>query len=68
MHGFQCSAGCDETYPLTEVIYRCKNCNGLLEVQHDMDTLRQRDPADWKTLFEHRYMRTQYPLRQWGLG
>ena len=65
---FQCSEGCDETYPLTEVIYRCKNCNGLLEVQHEMDTLKQRSPADWKTLFEHRYMRTQYPYGSgvWG--
>ena len=65
---FQCSEGCDETYPLTEVIYRCKNCDGLLEVRHDMDLLKQRSPADWKTLFEHRYMRTQYPYGSgvWG--
>ena len=65
---FQCSEGCGETYPLTEVIYRCKKCNGLLAVQHDMDRLKQRSPADWKTLFEHRYMRTQYPYGSgvWG--
>ena len=65
---FQCSEGCDETYPLTEVIYRCKKCNGLLEVRHDIDTLKQCSPADWKTLFEHRYMRTQYPYGSgvWG--
>lgn len=65
---FQCSAGCDETYPLTEVIYRCKNCGGLLEVRHDMDLLKQRRAAEWKTLFEQRYMRTQYPYGSgvWG--
>ena len=65
---FQCSEGCGETYPLTEVIYRCKKCNGLLAVQHDMDRLKQCSPADWKTLFEHRYMRTQYPYGSgvWG--
>ena len=65
---FQCSEGCGETYPLTEVIYRCKNCNGLLEVQHDMDVLKQRRAAEWKTLFEQRYMRTQYPYGSgvWG--
>ena len=65
---FQCSEGCDETYPLTEVIYRCKNCDGLLEVRHDINTLKQRSPADWKTLFEHRYMSTQYPYGSgvWG--
>ena len=65
---FQCSEGCDETYPLTEVIYRCKNCNGLLEVQHDMRALKQCNAADWKSLFERRYMRTQYPYGSgvWG--
>lgn len=65
---FQCSEGCDETYPLTEVIYRCKNCDGLLEVQHDMHALKQCNAADWKSLFEQRYMRTRYPYGSgvWG--
>ena len=65
---FQCSEGCDETYPLTEIIYRCRNCDGLLEVQHDIDALKERTAADWKTLFEQRYMRTQYPYGSgvWG--
>ncbi len=65
---FQCSKGCGETYPLTEIIYRCKNCDGLLEVRHDMEILKQRSAADWKSLFEQRYMRTQYPYGSgvWG--
>ena len=65
---FQCSEGCDETYPLTEIIYRCRNCDGLLEVQHNMDVLKQRSAADWKRLFEKRYRRTQYPYGSgvWG--
>ena len=65
---FQCSEGCDETYPLTEIIYRCRNCGGLLEVRHDIDVLKQRNAADWKTLFEQRYRRTQYPYGSgvWG--
>ena len=65
---FQCSEGCDETYPLTEIIYRCRNCDGLLEVQHNMDVLKQRSAADWKSLFEQRYRRTQYPYGSgvWG--
>ena len=65
---FQCSEGCDETYPLTEIIYRCRNCDGLLEVQHNMDALKQRSAADWKSLFEQRYRRTQYPYGSgvWG--
>ena len=65
---FQCSEGCDETYPLTEIIYRCRNCGGLLEVRHNMDVLQQRSAADWKKLFEKRYRRTQYPYGSgvWG--
>ena len=65
---FQCSEGCGETYPLTEIIYRCRNCDGLLEVQHNMDVLKQRNAADWKSLFEKRYRRTQYPYGSgvWG--
>lgn len=63
---FECSKGCK--YPLTEIIYRCRNCNGLLEVRHDMDALKQRSADDWKSLFEQRYMRTQYPYGSgvWG--
>lgn len=63
---FECESGC--TYPLNEIIYRCKNSDGLLQVKHDMDALKQRSPEDWKTLFEQRYMRTEYPYGSgvWG--
>ena len=63
---FECDLGC--VYPLNEIIYRCKNCDGLLQVKHDMDALKQRSPEDWKTLFEQRYMRTEYPYGSgvWG--
>ncbi len=65
---FQCSEGCNDTYPLTEIIYRCKNCDGLLEVRHDIDALKSRRADDWKCLFEQRYMRTKYPYGSgvWG--
>ena len=63
---FECEKGCK--YPLTEIIYRCKSCNGLLQVKHDMKALKQRKAEDWKSLFEQRYMRTQYPYGSgvWG--
>lgn len=63
---FESESGC--TYPLNEIIYRCKKSNGLLQVKHNMDALKQRSPEDWKTLFEQRYMRTEYPYGSgvWG--
>ena len=65
---FQCSLGCEGRYQLTEIIYRCPHCSGLLEVTHDIAELRQRAPEDWKDLFDGRYMRTQYPYGSgvWG--
>lgn len=63
---FECDLGC--TYPLTDIIYRCKNCNGLLQVHHDMEVLKGQSPDEWKSLFEKRYMRTEYPYGSgvWG--
>jgi len=65
---FQCSAGCDETYPLNEIVYRCKRCGDLLEVRHDLDRLRHRSPGAWMQLFNQRYMRTTWPYGSgvWG--
>ena len=31
---------CGRQYPITTVIYTCETCGGLLDVQHDLDTLR----------------------------
>jgi threonine synthase len=65
---FQCIAGCSGHYSLQDIIYRCPRCGNLLEVQHDLDRLRQHEPAYWKTLFEKRYLRTQWPYGSsvWG--
>ncbi len=63
---FECDLGCK--FPLTDIIYRCKSCDGLLQVQHDMEALKKRSADDWKSLFEERYMRTEYPYGSgvWG--
>jgi len=65
---FQCIRGCDEKYPLDEVIYQCKNCGGLLEVVHDMDELKKTSSAEWKGLFEERCSRNSWPYGSgvWG--
>ena len=64
---FKC-IDCDETYPLTEIVYTCQSCGGLLQVQHDMKALQERRGQDWKSLFDQRYMRTSFPYGSgvWG--
>lgn len=52
---FQCFAGCGETYPLDEIVYRCRKCNSLLEVRHDLEALRTRSADQWKRLFARRW-------------
>lgn len=65
---FKCVAGCDGSYPLDQVIYECPACGELLEVQHDMEALKQRSGEEWKKLFDDRYMTTQWPYGSgvWG--
>jgi threonine synthase len=66
---FQCiNEQCNETYPLNTVIYRCKTCDSLLEVRHDMHALARRDAKAWMKLFEDRYKSTQWPYGSgiWG--
>ena len=65
---FRCIAGCHGEYPLIEPLYRCPTCDNLLEVSHDLDTLRARSPVAWIRLFDERYKRTTWPYGSsvWG--
>ncbi len=66
---FQCiNEKCNEQYPLNKIIYRCKTCDSLLEVQHDMKALARRSAKAWMKLFEDRYKSTQWPYGSgvWG--
>ena len=65
---FQCLYCRGEQYSLTEIVYECKKCGGLLEVCHDMEALRQSSPYAWMKLFDQRYMRTEVPYGSsvWG--
>ena len=65
---FQCSEGCDEHYELNEIIYNCKKCGGLLEVQHDIAKSNDRSPGSWMRLLDSRYRRTKWPFGSsvWG--
>ncbi len=65
---FQCIGGCSEKHNLSEVIYRCPRCNNLLEVQHDIDALKNRSAEAWKDLFGQRYKGSAWPYGSsvWG--
>ena len=66
---FQCiNEECRASYPLNTVIYRCKTCGSLLEVQHDLQALARRDAKAWMKLFEDRYKATEWPYGSgvWG--
>ena len=65
---FQCLACDGEHYPLSEVVYHCRKCGGLLEVHHDMEQLQRRSGGEWRSLFDQRYMSTVHPYGSsvWG--
>lgn len=58
---FRCIAGCDGSYPLDEIVYKCRKCGNLLEVHHDMDRLKQTSAGEWKKLFDSRIGTNKWP-------
>lgn len=64
----RCIAGCAGEHPLDSMFYRCPSCGDLLEVAHDLEALGQVSAEEWKTLFETRFMSTQWPYGSgvWG--
>jgi threonine synthase len=65
---FSCLSGCEGRWPVTQAIYNCPKCGGLLQVSHDMDALRNRSAAEWKAIFDDRYKGTKWPYGSgvWG--
>ena len=65
---FRCSDGCDFRAELSEVVYRCPRCHGLLEVEHDLRALRERTASAWRELFDARFRVGPWPLGSgvWG--
>ncbi len=65
---YECIRGCDRRYSITEVIYRCEDCGGLLDVSHDLDALKTRSGSEWKVLFEARTHTIRWPYGSgvWG--
>ena len=66
---FQCTnPECGATYPLNSIVYQCRQCQSLLEVQHDTAALARRGAAAWIKLFEDRYKGNEWPYGSgvWG--
>ncbi len=65
---YECIRGCGRKYTIDEVVYRCEDCGGLLEVEHDLDALKNRSAQDWKTLFDRRTRTDEWPYGSgvWG--
>ena len=59
---FQCiNLDCQSRYELTDIVYRCRECDELLEVQHGMELLKKRPTDEWRTLFDSRDRRNEWP-------
>jgi threonine synthase len=66
---FKCiNPKCGATYPLNTVVYSCRECQSLLEVEHDIEALGRRGAPGWMKLFEERYKSNQWPYGSgvWG--
>ncbi len=64
----ECIRGCGRRYSIFDVVYRCEDCGGLLDVEHDIEALKTRSAANWKDLFEGRIRTTEWPYGSgvWG--
>ncbi len=64
----ECIRGCGNRYPIDEVIYHCEDCGGLLDVEHDLEALKDRSADEWKALFDQRTRTNEWPYGSgvWG--
>ena len=64
----ECVRGCGRRYSIYDVVYRCEDCGGLLDVAHDVEALKDRSAAGWMQLFERRTHTTEWPYGSgvWG--
>ena len=64
----ECVRGCGRRYSIYDVVYRCEDCGGLLDVEHDIEALRDRSADEWKRLFFDRTRVNNWPYGSgvWG--
>ena len=65
---FVCFSGCAGSWPITQAIYRCPTCGGLLSVEHDMNALAATSGEGWRKIFEERFRASTFPFASgvWG--
>ncbi len=65
---FECVRGCGRRYSVFDVVYQCEDCGGLLDVEHDLEALKERSPEEWKALFDQRTRTNEWPYGSgvWG--
>jgi len=65
---FESLANPDERYGLNEIVYTDRE-GGLLQVVHDVDELRKVSGDEWKSLFDKRARRNEWPYGSgvWGM-
>lgn len=64
---FECIC-CNRRYSIDEIVYRCEDCGGLLDVEHDLEALKDRNAEEWKGLFARRRGTNEWPYTSgvWG--
>lgn len=65
---YACIRGCDRRYSIYDVVYGCQDCGGLLDVEHDIEALKDRTAEDWKRDFDARTRSHVWPYGSgvWG--
>jgi len=65
---FACVRGCGRRYSIYDVVYRCEDCGGLLNVEHDLEALKDHTPEEWKQVFDRRARTNEFPYGSgvWG--
>jgi len=58
---YECVRGCGRKYSLFEVVYRCEECGGLLDVQHNLEALKNQSAEEWRAIFEARIQTNEWP-------
>lgn len=66
---FRCVSGCSGRHSIFDVIYTCPTCGSLLEVYHEREPLKKKNPYQWQQLFDSRASTSNWPFGSgvWGM-